>query len=200
MKKVFLYCCIVFLIVGCAVKMPQISTYLITSPPARAALSNSHRTPLTLLISPIIANAGYNKKQMMYLTHRNHLSHFAYHEWVAPPAEMLTPLIAERIQDTGYFRAVLISPFIGKTDYRLDVRLVVLQQEFLLSTSQERCVIQATLVNVKTKNVVASHRFQAIVPAPGKNPESGVSAANQAVNQITQQLAQFVVSSLQNHE
>lgn len=191
----FLLACVVLILTGCAVKLPAVSTYLITSSHTHV-IPKSSQSAYTLLISPMIANPGYDKKKMIYVTDPAHLNFYTRHEWVAPPARMLTPLIAERIQDTGYFRAVVISPYMGKTNYRLDTRLVVLQQEFLSSTSQVRCIIQATLMNVRTKTIVASQRFQVVVPAGGQNPQSGVTAANYAVNQITAQIAQFTVGAI----
>ena len=73
---------------------------------------------------------------------------------------------------------------------------MVLQQEFMSKPSQVRCVIQAVLINSRTGKVIADHQFQAIVSAPGNNPQSGVSSANQAANQVSEEIADFVVARL----
>lgn len=199
MKKSVKFFLLSLLIVlaGCAVKLPQMCIYLLTSSkapfPARIKYQSTHDT---LLVTPMAANPGYDKKKMVYMTDPAHLNYYTRHEWVAPPAKMLTPLIIDRIQDMGYFRAVVTPPYMGKTDYRLETRLIVLQQEFLGSASQVRCMVQANLINVKTKMIVSSQRFQAVVPAAGRDPQSGVVAANVAANRIAAEIAHFTVEAI----
>ena len=198
MKKVIYLLIIVlmgFFLTGCAVKLPAMETYVITAI-SSAPLPKHRQTHLNLLVTSMIANPGYEKKRMIYMTSPDHLNDYSVHEWAAPPAQMLTSLIAERLQDTGYFHAVVIAPSVGKMDYRLDTRLIVLHQEILPLEQRVRCIIQATLINVKTQQIVASRRFQALVPVPGGTPASGAVAANQAATQIANQLSRFVIASV----
>lgn len=176
---------------GCAVKVPTISTYVLTVPTA-ASSAGVPQTHAVLLVSSMIAGPGYKTSRMIYVTAPGYLREFSRHAWVAPPAQMLVPLIIERIESKQYFKAVVTPPFAGKSDYRLDTRLVIFQQEFIQPVSQVRCVVQALLINNNTGKVIGSRRFQVIVPAAGNNPQSGVAAANQAAAQISEQIAQFV--------
>ncbi len=180
---------------GCAVKMPPESTYVLTVP--TTAVLQSPQTRYVLLVSATTADPGYNTKRIIYVTAPAHLREFSRNVWVAPPAQMLTPLLVASIESKQYFRAVAMPPFAGSSDYRLDTRLVVLQQEFMQPVSQVRCIVQVLLTNNKTGKVIAARRFQAVVPAPGNNPQSGVAAANQAASQISEQVAQFVIANIQ---
>lgn len=181
---------------GCAVKVPPVATYVLTVPPTATAVVHP-RTQHVLLVNTMTANPGYKSNRMIYVTSPAYLRPYASHEWVAPPAQMLMPLIVARIEAKQVFRAVVTPPFINTSDYRLDTRLVVLQQEFMQPVSQVRCEVQALLTNNRTDHVIASRRFQVIVAAPGNNPASGVAAANQAADQISEQIAQFVVANTQ---
>jgi cholesterol transport system auxiliary component len=187
---------IIFMVLtaGCAVKVPPVSTYVLTVPVAATATVHP-RTQQVLLVNTMTADPGYKSDRMIYVTAPAYLRSYASHAWVAPPAQMFMPLLVERIESKQYFRAVVTPPFINATDYRLDTRLVLLQQEFMQPVSQVRCVVQALLTNSRTGHVIASRRFQAVAPAPGNNPASGVAAANQAADQISEQIAQFVVAS-----
>src|SRR4029077_11573392 len=114
---------------------------------------------------------------------------FAKHQWIAPPALLLQPLIVQSLRDTGYFRAVIASPQVALTDWRLDTQLFTLRQDFFPSNSQICLILQAQVVNARTNKVIAQRQFVAIVNAPQRTPEGGVTAANEATQQVLQQLA-----------
>lgn len=189
-KKIIIF--LMLVLTGCAVKMPVVSTYVLSTPTA-ITTSSPTKTNQVLLVSAMTADSAYKTDRMIYVYPPADLHEYTRHAWAAPPAQMLLPIIIARLEAKNYFRAVVTPPFYGKSDYRLDTRLVVLQQEFVQSTSQVRCIVQAVLINNTTSRVIASRRFQAIVGA-GNNPESGVAAANQAAQQISNQISQFTVS------
>jgi cholesterol transport system auxiliary component len=194
MRKTLIFFLWIF-ISGCAVKMPVVSTYVFTAP-TPTNMSQSAQTAEVLLISTMTADPGYRTDRMIYVSVPAYLRPYARHAWVAPPAQMLMPLLAAHIESKKYFRAVVVPPFAGSSTYRLDTRLNVLQQEFTQPISQVRCVVQVLLMNNISGRVIASRQFQAIVSAPGNNPASGVAAANQAANQISEQIAQFIVANI----
>jgi cholesterol transport system auxiliary component len=197
MKKIIhcFWLALLFVVVGCAVKVPPVSTYVLTVPTAIVS-GQPPRTHAVLLVSTMTADSGYKTSRLIYVKSPGHLQEYARHSWVAPPAQMLMPLVVERIEEKRYFRAVVIPPFAGLSDYRLETRLILLQQEFMQPVSEVRCIIQAVLINNKNDRVIASHRFQALIPAPGNNAESGVAAANQAARQISHEIADFVVANV----
>ena len=189
---------IAFLLSACGltspVKTPRESTYAISGP--YLSIPSYSKTSLTLLVSTPIASSGYQSRGMIYIQMPYRLKSFANNRWVAPPAEMLLPLIAERLRSYGYFKAVVTPPFAGVTNYRLSTRLLVLQQEFLRPTSLVRLVMQATIVNNTTNRVIASRRFQVMFSAPDNNPYSGVLATNRAADLVSKQISNFVIQSI----
>lgn len=174
------------------VKTPPISEYVISSP-ARFPGPPSPRTGASLLVATPIASPGYDSAKMIYVQVPYKLRSFATHRWVASPAQMLLPMIAQSIRHRGYFRAVVTQPFAGSTKYMLSLNLLSLQQEFFQPTSQVRLIMQATLSNSQTGRVIASRRFLALVPAPENNPYSGVVATNQAAAKMSRDIADFVI-------
>ena len=186
---------IALFLTGCAVKVPTVSTYVLTVPNTAVSVQ-APRTARVLLVSTMVADPGYRTSRMLYVTEAAHLRGYTRNAWVAPPAQMLMPLLVERIESKKYFRAVVSPPFAGNSDYRLDTRLIILQQEFMQPVSQVRCVVRAVLSNEKTGRVIADQRFQAIAPAPGNNPASGAAAANQAAQQVSEQIALFTVANI----
>ena len=176
------------------VQLPRQSSYTISGP--YIPIPKYSKTKLTMLISMPVASSGYQSSNMMYIQMPYKLKSFADNRWVAPPAEMLLPLLAQRLRSYGYFKAVVTPPFAGITNYRLDTQLLILQQEFLRPTSLVRLVMQATIINNTTNRVVASRRFQVMVSAPANNPYSGVLATNKAADTLSKRISSFVIQSI----
>ena len=194
LRSVLLFSAALFLS-SCSVLPPlkttPVSTYTISQWPKNKVVSTSsgYASPKTILVATPIASPGYTSSNMIYVTVPYQLRSFSSHVWVAPPAELLLPLIANRIRSMHYFQAVVTSPFAGKSDTELTMRLLTLQQEFLQPTSRVRLIMEATLINTTTGQVIASRVFKAVVDAPGNNPYSGVLATNTAANRVAGQIA-----------
>ncbi len=178
-------------------RMPQQNTYAINNL-EKAAVPHYGRSHNTLLVTMPTASPGYNSSNMIYMITPFELQSYAVNRWVAPPATMLMPLFVDALRRSHYFAAVVSPPFSGITTYRLNTNLQLLQQEFILPTSEVNLSVLATLVNSTTNQVVASKEFDIKVPSPANNPYSGVLAANQAASKLSAQLVRFVVANVRS--
>jgi cholesterol transport system auxiliary component len=174
-------------------KTPPESTYTLTDTAQLTDASHSARSNKTILITTPVASSGYQSSRMIYQTVPYQMKSFGDHRWVAPPSDLLLPLIANRIRATHYFHAVVTSPFSGSANFQLNTQLLILQQEFLQPQSVVRLVVQATLINMANGHVVASRVFKVVVPADQNNPYAGVVAANQAVQLVLSHMTRFVL-------
>ena len=127
----------------------------------------------------------------MYVRHADQLEYFAHNEWVDTPARMLAPLIVAAVERSGAFRAVVQTPSPAAGEMRLDTEILRLQHEFLSAPSRVRFTLRASLVESVTRRVIASHEFEAAVPAASDDPYGGVVAANRAVQTVLENLAIF---------
>ena len=180
------------------IKTAPISTYTITNWPKKTVVTQKTISRQTILVTTPVASPGYESSRMIYVMIPYQLKSFANHRWVAPPANLLLPLMANRLRAAGYFHAVVTSPFSGAAHYQLNTQLLTLQQEFLQPESKVRLTIEATLINTVTGRVVASRVFESVVPAPENNPYAGVLATNQAAHNVLNKIAQFVIRPQQN--
>jgi cholesterol transport system auxiliary component len=146
----------------------------------------------TLLINPPHAAAGFDSPRIIYLREPHKLEYFAQSQWVEPPARMLGPLLATAIEKTGAFHAVVLMPGAASGEVRLETDIVRLQHEFQTSPSQVRLTLRATLVDDKTRRVLAWQEFEAVEPADSEDAYGGVRAANRAVKKVVGQLAGFL--------
>ena len=67
----------------------------------------------TLIVNPPRAASGFDSQRINYVRQPHLLEYYAQSEWVDTPARMLAPLIVSAIENTGAFRAVILTPLCG---------------------------------------------------------------------------------------
>jgi len=145
----------------------------------------------TLIINPPHAAAGFDSQRIIYVREAHKLEYFVHSKWVDPPARMLAPLLAAAVENTGTFRAVVLTPSAAAGDLRLDTEVVRLQHEFQTRPSRVRFTLRAYIVENSTRRVLAWREFDETAPAASDDPYGGVLAANRAVQAALDNLAAF---------
>ncbi|WP_407637824.1 ABC-type transport auxiliary lipoprotein family protein [Legionella adelaidensis] len=192
------FVCLSLLLTGCAVKTPVDHQYKLDAFSSKSYLASGRG--ISIMVSQPEAVGGYQTEQMLYQKKPYELQAFVKNAWVAPPASMLFPLVMQSLQKTGYFHAVSSAPYADKADYRLDVQLLELQQNFLCKPSFVELVVKVVLTRMEDDQVVASRIFSHRVKAPQDTPYGGVVAANQATREFTGALTQFVIAKIQKNQ
>lgn len=192
MRKI-LVMSLLLLITGCALTMQDDKTYQLSSISHQKFASQPSKNNVT--VSVPMASATYQDSSLQYISQDYMLGAFVHHAWDAPPSDMLQPLILQSLQNTGYFYAVISAPSSTQTNLRLDTTLIKLQQNFTHKPSTVDMTIVAVLVNEKQFTVIATRNFSVSVPAPADNPYGGVIAANQACQQLMEEMSAWVVQT-----
>lgn len=149
-------------------------------------------TKRTLLVSPPHAASGFDSQRMVYVRTAHQLEYFANSEWVDPPARMLGPLLVSAIERSAAFRAVVMTPGAASGQLRLDTEIVRLQHDFQTRPSRVRFTLRATLVDDKTRSVLALREFDVTEESIHEDAYGGVLAANRAVQSALVNLSQFL--------
>ncbi len=152
----------------------------------------------TLIVSVPRAAAGFDTQQMMYMRQPHQLEYFRESQWVDTPAAMLLPLAVGAIEQSGRFGAVMQSPTTIASQYRLDLEVVRLQQEFFSQPSRVHFTLRAYLSDTTSHQIIAWREFDTNVNAETDNPYGGVVAANQAIRTTLIALASFCANHLKN--
>jgi cholesterol transport system auxiliary component len=158
------------------------------------APDSAARSLLTLIITPPRAVAGFDSQRIIYLRNDHQLEYFAHSEWVDTPARMLGPLLASSMEATGVFGAVVVTPAGAAGDLRLETEIVQLQHSFQSSPSAVQFTLRAFLLDDKTRRVLAWREFRGEAICANDTPQAGVVAANQAVQKVLTELAQFMAA------
>jgi len=177
-----------------------------TPPPAFYALDSvriatsvtAPSTAPTLVISPPRAASGFDSQRIIYMRIPHKLDYFSHNEWIDPPSRMLGPLLLSALEKTGTFRAVVLMPGTAAGSLRLDTEIIRLQHEFLISPSRVHFTLRATLVDDKSRRVLAWREFDGYENAASDDPYGGVVAANLAVQAVLERLSAFCTEAVMN--
>jgi len=183
----------VALLAACTALQPpesdHTSTYVLEANPAAGA--PRPKRDLVLEVSAPRARPGFDTPQMAYTLRANALEYFAKNRWADTPARMLAPLLAQALDHSGGFRAVVQAPSLAAANLRLDSELVRLQQDFGAKPSRVQLTVRAQLIDVDTRRVLASAQFDETEAAPSDDPYGGVIAANRALGRLLERITEF---------
>ncbi|MCW5589472.1 MAG: membrane integrity-associated transporter subunit PqiC [Legionellales bacterium] len=189
----------ILLLSGCNLLAPQatstMNTFTVAPNLAIPVARNLHRS---ILITTPEAIPELKTEKMAYFQQNWLIQYYTKNRWIAPPAQMLLPIMVDTLNRTHHYRAVVSSPFTGVTEYRLDSQLIRFQRVFYASSTAESeflITLRAQLVNASSERIIASREISIGVPVNSISPYAGVHAANQAIAQLMQQLAQFCVTN-----
>ena len=194
MKKITLATLLILLTACSAVKVPSKNKFSLD----RVSHEKLQKLPrhVTIEVAGVRAAPVYQTSDMIYVDKSYEVKAFAYNEWAAPPAEMLTPLVVESLRNSGAFFEIVPPLTTGKADYRLSVEILSLQQQFTVIPAQVEVVLTAQLYDFKTRRPIASHRIEVRMESLTNDPYGGVLAANRAVQQALQELTEFCRSAI----
>jgi cholesterol transport system auxiliary component len=163
--------------------------------PAPSTAASRPAAAPTLLVAMPRAAPGFDTEHIVYVRRPHQVEAFAHNQWVAPPAQMLAPIMLRALQRSGAFQAVLMAPGATASQLRLDIDLVRLQHEFTESPSQVRLTLRAVLIDPATRRVLGWREFERSAPATSDDPYGGVAAAHRVVRDLMADLVRFCVET-----
>ena len=195
-RRILLTLTFVTLLAGCTgLQAPHVESTHLYVLDARPAINTAQlKRDLVLAVSMPRARPGFDTPRMAYLRQPHELDYFAFNRWADMPSRMLGPLLAQAVEQTGSFRAIVQIPGVVPSDIRLDTELIRLQQDFRTQPSRIQLTLRAQLIDVVGKRVIAVKTFDETENAASDDAYGGVIAANRAVQRVLGQLADFCVN------
>lgn len=163
--------------------------------PPSASIPNARPAPpkhdLVLAVGMPRARAGFDTAQMIWVRHAHGLEVYSRNRWVDTPARMLAPLLAQALERSGTFHAVVQAPSAVSSALRLDTEIIRLQQDFSVQPSRVQFTLNVQLIDIGTRRVIASAEFDETENATTEDAYGGVRAANLALERLLVRLAAF---------
>ncbi|MBM4189949.1 MAG: membrane integrity-associated transporter subunit PqiC [Betaproteobacteria bacterium] len=190
--------CALALLGGCASVLPPPppaeNVYLLEAVAPLATANISPRRDFVIEVGMPRVRPGFDTAQMVWVRKEHGLEVYARNRWVDTPAHMLAPLLAQALQHSGAFKAVVQSPSPVAARLRLETEIVRLQQDFTVQPSRVQFTLSARLVDLGTRQVLASTEFDETKAATSEDAYGGVKAANQALERLLVKLTEFCVT------
>ena len=152
-----------------------------------------------LIVTAPRAHGGYASNRIAYMKQEFGLRYYTRSRWADTPSRMLAPLLADAIQTTGQIQSLYAAPGSIAADYRLDTELIRFHQDFTQQPSAVHLTLRARLVDLQESRIVATSQIDIVEPAATDDSYGGVVAANNAVSQLLDEMAQFCVSKIAAH-
>jgi cholesterol transport system auxiliary component len=131
---------------------------------------------------------------MAYSVRPYQLAYFRDNQWAATPAQMIQPLLARTLQQTGLFREILSPPQSGQVSYVLRTEITELLQDYTVSPPVLRLTLHLQLFD-ETGQAIAGREISELETMRDATPYGGVNAANDALAKALLEAAQFVINS-----
>ncbi|SDZ81553.1 ABC-type transport auxiliary lipoprotein family protein [Microbulbifer marinus] len=186
------------LISGCTLLSPvenEIRVEMIDKLPLAIPQRETHAA--TLLVLPPAINPAYDTVRMIYRVRPHQIDYFSKHEWGASPAEMLLPLLARTLERTHYFDAVITPPYFGPYSYALRTEILELTQDFTSDPATLHLSLRVQLTDGASNRIISTRAISLREPMLQNTPYAGVVAANDASVKALQQVAGFVLETVQ---
>jgi cholesterol transport system auxiliary component len=153
-----------------------------------------------LLVSPMLAAAGFDGSDMAYVRTPHEIEYFAHHRWVDAPARMLDPLLLRAAERTGLFRSVVSPGSRAEVELRLDSRLMYLRQVFRSGSGELELAVRLVLVEIANGRVLGERVVEVGRPLEELTPYGGVQAANRAVADLMTGVQDFLAEQLKTRQ
>jgi len=130
---------------------------------------------------------------MVYVRHPYAVDYFAKSRWADTPSRMLGPLLAQALEQSGSFRAVVQAPGSVPADLRIETELVRLQHNVATRPGRVELTLRVQLIDVRGRRILATRVFDETEEAPSEDARGGVIAANSALQRLLEQFVDFCV-------
>lgn len=199
MKKLSVIILCITLLSACSilgpVQTPDEQRYMINAMPV--SFKPLHQTRAILLVAQPETSGLYNTTSMAYVVKPYQVSYYSRAQWAETPSQMIMPILAQSLERTGAFKAVVVAPYLGRYDYVLNTQIIKMQQNYLSANQGYfELVIQAQILRATTGTTIATRQFSVRTPIGAPSPYNGVIAANDAMARALMQISLFAAQTI----
>jgi ABC-type uncharacterized transport system auxiliary subunit len=188
---------------GCALRSPAPppTTYYHLSYPAPSENSKISTLPLVVRVEPFEASALYGSQRIVFHKGEHESGRYVYHQWVSPPPQMISQLIARDFRHAELFQGVYWNGS-EPVSHRLTGQIEALHETQQSGEGKGAVVsLAVTLVNAQNLDPASAIRLQKTYtfrkPSPSADPTGFVRAASRALADISEQLRRDLRNVLQ---
>jgi cholesterol transport system auxiliary component len=197
----YLFLLVLIFLTGCiGNSRPPEPIYYYTLGYEKSALSLAPQLPCILRVEHFSASPPFNSQRIIYAHSGLQRNAYAYHQWIAPPGELVSYYLARDLRQCGGFRAVLTPEASLSATHCLYGGVEQFIEKDSTDHWQAAATIHITLISNldhdPTRRILLQKRYDATAPCNAKNPEALAEAMSEVVGQISQAVIKDVYSRL----
>lgn len=173
---------------ACSGNVPATRYYQLAAPTVRAHPSASS----VLAIEPLETEAAYDDERIVYRTNPFRLDYYQYHRWSSAPGVLVGNYLEQAFEASGRFRAV-VRELTPAAHAVLGGRVIAIEE--VDSSKQKwtgRIVLELTLTDPRTGEVVWNEQFEETEAMPTQHPEGLARALSAAMARIAKRAAPMI--------
>jgi cholesterol transport system auxiliary component len=170
-------------------QVPATVMYTLTIPTFKPGSVAAESSDNILSIDVPRSMAAIMSRNILYQENQHDLNAYAYSRWSDTPNRMIANLLLARLRESGLFKVVVPVDSRAKSNYVLESMIHQFHQQ-VTSTDRSRVQVHMSfyLLEKNTAKVVASNELRASKLTSSVDASGGVSAFNEAVTDISQQV------------
>lgn len=165
-----------------------------------SGISLSPQLPCTLRVERFSASPPFNSQRIIYAHRGLRRNSYAYHQWIAAPADLLSFFLARDLRESGGFQAVLTPDAALSATHSLHGWVEEFIEKDDAAQWQAAATIHVTLISNldhdPTRKILLQKRYHAAAPCKAKTPESLAEAMSRVVGKVSQNVIKDVYGRL----
>lgn len=178
-----------------------ISYYVLHYNPPGKSLPSGIKDPVIVHVKRLEAPAPYNTNHMIYAENPYHRARYAYHQWMAKPADMLTGLLVRDIQSAGATDAASASTSRRDATLRVEGGIIDFYEDDEKHQWEAVLTIRLALVHIRDagrqERTLFMSTYAERVVLEKNNPHSLARSMSKAMEAVSGQFMADMAESLQ---
>lgn len=180
MKRFALAVALVSGLGACGGTLPATRFYQLAEPSGQATPGPG----VAIVVEPLTTDSTYDDERMVYRVTPYRLDYYQYHRWSAAPGTLIANYLERAFEKSGKFSAVTREPN-PAAPVTLGGRVVAIEEIDQSKTKWVgRVVLELTLTDTASGEVLWAEQFEEIEPLPIQSPEGLARALSTALERI----------------
>ncbi len=183
--RLFIMIVMAFLFVGCAIKTPPTTEYLLHTTKEISKKANSKCSSKTLKILEPNSVLLYKQEAIWYVK-ESVVGSYNFSKWVEAPSDMIYSELLDHIRQSNLFATVASYNSLQKSNYLLEVDLLDFKQYF--DTTQQSSFVKValtlTLIDKVSMKPLTQKSFSYKIKTKSADAQGGVEAFRTALEQF----------------
>jgi len=194
MIKLYLIAITIFLLSGCSAPKPPVIEYKISTKSVNSSSSSEGCKRKSLKVSQAFSSNSLMSLKMSYVQGEHKIYSYSQAQWNNSPNQEISSALVKALRDSKLFRNTSSSKSRSRSDLILEINIEDFMQYFNkdLPPSHSNVVISLTLIDARSREVLATKTFSAKKEVQILDASGGVKGLDLALQEVLTEGLKFL--------